>query len=98
MAIAGTSAGPLFNLIIGFGLSVFKMTVKTNYIQFNFLRWKWSVECNCVYMSSLNLLVNLIIALINKFQLKRVNAYISLGIFTVYLVLISLFTFVIKIE
>lgn len=98
MAIAGTSAGPLFNLIIGFGLSVFKMTVKTNHIQFNFLRWKGASNVIAFICLSLNLLANLIIALINKFQLKRVNAYISLGIFTVYLVLISLFTFVIKIE
>lgn len=92
MAIAGTIAGPFFNLIIGLGFSLL-LKVYKGPVKFSIFGDNSAPNLIAFICLSINLIVNMIIAKINNYHLKKINAYISLTIFFVYVVLISVFTF-----
>ena len=96
MAIAGSLAGPLFNLLIGLSLSLIQITLKQGEIKFNFFS-KDNLSNLIAYLGIvLNLIFLLIISFVTKYKLGKKNAIISMVIFIVYIVLLTVFTFVIN--
>ena len=93
MALAGTISGPLFNLLIGLGLSLIKMTVKKDVI-FNI--WDAKNIANCLSMGFLfvNLSFILLFGFYSQFNYSRVASYISLFLFISYITSVSIVTFI----
>lgn len=96
MAIAGSLAGPLFNLLIGLSLSLIQITIKQGDIKFNF----FSIDNLSNLIAYIGIIANLvfllIISFITKYKLGKINAYISLVLFVVYIMLLTIFTFIIN--
>ena len=93
MAVAGTFAGPLFNLLIGLGVSLLQQTIRLGKVEINFFDRKNIVNLIGFGLLFLNILSMLIISKITKFHLNRVCALVATLIFITYLVLISVVTF-----
>lgn len=92
MAIAGTMAGPFFNLIIGLGLTLL-IKVYKNPIKFEVFGNEDKPNLITFISLIVNLVITLVLAKIYNYHLNKINAYISLSIFVSYIFLISFFTF-----
>ena len=94
MAINGTLAGPLFNLLIGLGVSLFKQNLKYGPIEINFFN-KNNISSVVAYvLLFINLILNISFAYKNNFVLYKSDAYRTAFLFLLYLVTIFIITFV----
>ncbi len=93
MAVAGSFAGPLFNLLIGLGVSLIKQVIMKGEIEFDFFASSNLPILTAYVTLILNLILILIICIIRKFKLSKLNAVISLIIFLGYIGCLSYVTF-----
>jgi len=96
MGIAGSIAGPLFNLLIGLGASLIKQTItsKKGYIEFNLFQYTHITILIGMSILALNLIRLLIQSFISKFKVEKSVAYIGYLLYLIFFVGICLFTFV----
>ena len=94
MAVAGTIAGPLFNLLIGLGISLIKSNIKKKtHIEFNFMNKDNRTNFIALIVLASNFVMLLILAVMFKFKMTKFSAYCCMVLFCVYFVLILVFTF-----
>lgn len=94
MGIAGSIAGPLFNLLIGLGASMIKMTITQGDIPFQLFAHKHITIIIAGGVLFLNLLRLLIQSCILKFNMTKSVAIIGYILYILFFVGICLFTFV----
>ena len=95
MAIAGSIAGPLFNLLIGFGASLIKSNISLKGPVPFVLYTKSNIISSVVMgLAFLNILRLLILTPFQEFRLTKSAAIIGYVIYTVFLVAIVLITFI----
>lgn len=90
MAIAGCIAGPSFNLLIGFGLSLIKQNLNREIIIFDLFSKENTASVIAFIALLLNLIIITIMAIFYKFKLRKSIAVVSLIIFITYLVVVFL--------
>jgi hypothetical protein len=98
MGLAGSVAGPLFNLLIGLGASLIKLTIQEGgAVKFNLFsdRRDWIIVA-AIAVLFLNLLHLLIHSIFVKFKLNRVVAVIGYLFYILFLGVIIFFVFVLK--
>jgi len=93
MGIAGSIAGPLFNLLIGLGASMIKMTITEGDIPFNLFRYTHITIIIAGAILFLNLLRLLIQSFILNFNMTKSVAVIGFILYLIFFVGICLFTF-----
>lgn len=93
MGIAGSIAGPCFNLLIGLGASMIKTTYKRD-IEFNIFEYQHVTLMIAGSVLLLNLLRLLIQSFILKFSMDRSVSYLGYILYFIFFVGICLFTFV----
>jgi len=84
MAISGSFAGPLFNILFGMGLSLIKSSYNSpdGTFKFNILSNKLIVYTLAILLLNFfNLLIN---GKLNKFNLKRYMAIIGIAVYALY--------------
>jgi sodium/potassium/calcium exchanger 6 len=93
MGIAGSIAGPLFNLLIGLGTSLIIKTYENGVIEFYFFdaASQTIVIAGCVL--GLNLIRLLIQSIILKFYMSKSVSYIGYSFYVIFIVGITVFTF-----
>ena len=94
MAISGTHAGPLFNLIIGLGFSLLKRNIVYGPIEINFFEISNISSVLAFFTLCLNLFLNMHYAYKNNFTLKRSDAYRTSIIFLIYNILLIIIAIV----
>ena len=93
MAIAGSIAGPLFNLLLGLGLSLLIKTIKKGTISIDLFSIKNRVNIIAYCFLFINIMLLLLTSKVSKYHLTYKCAIISLIIFIIYTLLISGITF-----
>ena len=102
MALSGCVGAPIFGMSVGFGLSLIIRFLKSDEItqaeEFNLVDGKIisNVILCAIIGIVLNLLQNIIVGFIKKFKIKRYSSYIGFSIFFLYIVGITIVSFVIK--
>lgn len=93
MAISGSIAGPLFNLLLGFGISMIMQILKTSKpIEINFFTSSNLASITAYSALSLNLIITMILAKTTKFSLKKMIGIVSMSIFILYLITVVFVT------
>ncbi len=93
MGIAGSIAGPLFNLLIGLGASLIKQTITKGDIEFNLFQYTHITILIGMSILTLNLIRLLIQSFISKFKIHKSVAYVGYLLYLIFFVGICLFTF-----
>jgi len=102
MALSGCVGAPIFGMSVGFGLSLIIRFLRADEItqadDFNLIDGKIisNVILCAIIGIVLNLLQNIIVGFIKKFKIKRYSSYIGFSIFFLYIVGITIVSFVIK--
>ena len=102
MALSGCVGAPIFGMSVGFGLSLIIRFLKADEItqaeDFNLIDGKIisNVILCAIIGIVLNLLQNIIVGFIKKFKIKRYSSYIGFSIFFLYIIGITIVSFVIK--
>ena len=102
MALSGCVGAPIFGMSVGFGLSLIIRFLKSDEItqaeEFNLVDGKIisNVILCAIIGIVLNLLQNIIVGFIKKFKIKRYSSYIGYSIFFLYIIGITIVSFVIK--
>ena len=102
MALSGCVGAPIFGMSVGFGLSLIIRFLKSDEItqaeEFNLVDGKIisNVILCAIIGIVLNLLQNIIVGFIKKFKIKRYSSYIGFSIFFLYIIGITIVSFVIK--
>ena len=102
MALSGCVGAPIFGMSVGFGLSLIIRFLKSDEItqgeEFNLV--DGTIISNVILCAIigivLNLLQNIIVGFIKKFKIKRYSSYIGFSIFFLYIIGITIVSFVIK--
>jgi Ca2+/Na+ antiporter len=94
MGIAGSVAGPLFNLLIGLGASLIKKTIIEGEVEFNLFKYTHVTILIGISVLAFNLLRLLIHSFILKFSMTKSVSYIGYLLYFIFFVGICLFTFV----
>lgn len=94
MGIAGSIAGPLFNLLIGLGASLIKSTIINGDIEFNLFKYTHITILIGIMILTINLVSLLIQSFLFKFKMTKSASYVGFLLFFIFLVGIILFTFV----
>lgn len=94
MGLAGSIAGPLFNLLIGLGASMIKMTLDKGTIKFELFKQSEVVNLFALSLLGLNLIRLLIQASLVRFNLGKSVSIIGYIIYIIFFVGICLITFV----
>jgi len=94
MGIAGSIAGPLFNLLIGLGASLIKQTISYGTLPFQLFEFKHTSILIAIGILGVNLIRLLFHAMILKYKLTKSVSIIGYILYTVFCVGIVLFTFV----
>ncbi len=102
MALSGCVGAPIFGMSVGFGLSLIIRFLKSDEItqaeEFNLVDGEIisNVILCAIIGIVLNLLQNIIVGFIKKFKIKRYSSYIGYSIFFLYIIGITIVSFVIK--
>ena len=102
MALSGCVGAPIFGMSVGFGLSLIIRFLKSDEItqaeEFNLVDGEIisNVILCAIIGIVLNLLQNIIVGFIKKFKIKRYSSYIGFSIFFLYIIGITIVSFVIK--
>ena len=102
MALSGCVGAPIFGMSVGFGLSLIIRFLRADEItqadDFNLIDGKIisNVILCAIIGIVLNLLQNIIVGFIKKFKIKRYSSYIGFSIFFLYIIGITIVSFVIK--
>ena len=102
MALSGCVGAPIFGMSVGFGLSLILRFLKSEKIfastDFNLANGSTRSIVVLIAMTGiiLNLLQNMILGFLKKFIIKRPSSYIGFTIFFLYIVGITIASFVIK--
>lgn len=86
MAVGGSFAGPLFNLVVGLGISLIKISsLQGKSIKFNFFCWenKWNVIA--YFALIINLIIGFIVCVKTKYVLSRFNIISSMIIIILFI-------------
>jgi Ca2+/Na+ antiporter len=94
MGLAGSIAGPLFNLLIGLGASLIKKTLATGSVKFELYKSSEIVNLFAIVILGLNLIRLLIQASCLRFSLGKSISIIGYLIYFLFFVGIVLLTFV----
>ena len=94
MALAGSIAGPLFNILIGFGLPLLKMNIQKGTIDIEFFNKHNLINILCLGFLLGNLLILGIHAKLCKYNLNIKVALIRFGFYFVFFAFICVFTFI----
>ncbi len=95
MGIAGSIAGPLFNLLIGLGASLIKQTLMTGRpVDFNIYQYKYFPVMIAISLLILNLVRLLLQSICLKFNLTKTVSYLGYLLYIIFVVGICMFTFV----
>jgi sodium/potassium/calcium exchanger 6 len=95
MGIAGSIAGPLFNTLVGLGISLLKNNIITGAdIKFDILIPENMIIIVCLICLSFNLVRLLIHAIILRFNLTRSVSYIGFFVYAAFLITICILCFV----
>jgi Ca2+/Na+ antiporter len=94
MGLAGSIAGPLFNLLVGLGASLIKKNLKTGVIEFQLFKSSHIVILISILILAINLIRLIIQASFLKFRLNKYVSIVGYIIYTFFFISICLFTFV----
>ena len=94
MALSGSIAGPLFNILIGLGLPLIKMNIKKGTIGLDFFNKQNLINILCLGFLFLNIITLGIHAKYCKYNLDIKVAIIRFAFYFVFLTFICLFTFI----
>ena len=94
MALSGSIAGPLFNILIGLGLPLLKMNINKGIIRIDFFNKQNLINILCLGFLFLNIIVLGIHAKYCKYNLDIKVAIIRFAFYFVFLIFICLFTFI----
>jgi len=95
MGISGAISGPLFNLLIGLGVSLVRMTLKSKKGYIDFQLWHKNNLPNIftLFTLALSLFAKLVVIMYTDFKVTRLSASISLGFFVLYIIGVTAVTF-----
>ena len=95
MAISGSISGPLFNLLIGIGISLLKLNIANKYNSINVNFFSNSNKSNFIayFFLILNIMSISFISKIYNFNLNKQIASVSIIIFVMYIIVVSVITF-----
>ena len=96
MALSGSIAGPLFNLLIGLGLPLIKLNIKLGGIEIDFFNKNNIISIICLIFSISNLITLGILAKKVNYRLNIKISIISFLFYFVFFVLMCLFVFFIN--
>ena len=96
MALSGSIAGPLFNLLIGLGLPLIKLNIKFGPIKIDFFNKNNIISIVCLGFSIGNLISLGIQAKSANYNLNRKIAIVRFIFYFIFFILICLFLFFIK--
>lgn len=95
MAISGGYAGQLFGYLVGFGVSMLKLTLKDGEQKFNLFDFS-EIQDNLLSLvvigvAFLVLAITFIYGILNKFRMKRGFAWVILGLYVLFIIGSSVF-------
>jgi len=93
MGVAGSVAGPLFNLLIGLGTGLLKTTIESGSIHFNLFLDDKRIVFVCVITLMLNLVRLLVQGFLLKFDLQKSVSYIGWLLYLAFVGVIIYFSF-----
>lgn len=93
MALSGSIAGPLFNILIGLGIPLIKMNIKKGAINIDIFNSKNKIGVICLVFLIGNLLTLAIQAKIYGYNLNRKFALIRYIFYFLFFIIICLVTF-----
>ena len=96
MALSGSIAGPLFNLLIGLGLPLLKLNIKQGAINIDFFNKTNSIAVICLGFLLVNLIALGIQAKLIKYHLNIKLALVRFLFYFIFFCLICLITFIKK--
>ena len=94
MALSGSIAGPLFNLLIGLGIPLIKLNIKNGAINIDIFNTNNKIGIICLIFLIGNLLTLGIQAKIHKYHLNIKFALISYIFYLSFFIIICLITFI----
>jgi sodium/potassium/calcium exchanger 6 len=94
MALAGSIAGPLFNILIGFGLPLLKMNIQKGTIDIEFFNKHNLINILCLGFLFGNLFSLGIHAKLSNYHLDIKVAIVRFSFYSIFFIFICLFTFI----
>jgi len=93
MGVAGSVAGPLFNLLIGLGTGLLKTTIESGSIHFNLFMDDKRIVFVCVLTLIINLVRLLLQGFMSKFNLGKSVSYAGWLLYVAFVGVIVYFSF-----
>lgn len=90
MALSGSISGPLFNLLVGLGLSLVQLNLSGETVKISFFEFKNLIPLICLFFLLLNIIT---LGIHAKYQDYHLNVKLSIVRFTLYFAFLGIITY-----
>ena len=93
MALAGSIGGPLFNLLVGLGSSLFKINFNLGSFEIHMFNYNNFISVFAIFVLFVNLIRLFIQSHFNNYVLGKNIAYVGFFIYAAFFFVVVIFTF-----
>lgn len=93
MALAGSIAGPLFNLLVGLGTSLLKINFMFGTFHIDFFKKDNVISVIAIFFLTINLIRLLIQSYFSKYSLGKSISFFGFGAYIIFFIIICIITF-----